>query len=89
MKTIKSTVQGSIHGVGFKFFILKTALSYHIGGFVKNEKDGTMSITAYGADEKVDAFFNIIEVGNGYSKVDFMTLTDSPLEIYSDFKVVY
>ncbi len=89
MKTVKSTVQGSIHGVGFKFFVLKTALSYHIGGFVKNEQDGTISITASGADEKVDAFFNMIEVGNGYSRVDFMTLTDSPLEIYSDFKVVY
>ncbi len=89
MKTVKSTVQGSIHGVGFRFFVLKMALNHNICGFVKNEQDGTISITAYGQDDEVDDFFSIIEIGNGYSRVDFMTLTDSPLEIYSDFKVVY
>ncbi len=89
MKTVKLTVQGSIHGVGFKHFVKKIALSHHICGYVKNESDGTISIIAYGQDEKIEDFFKIVEAGNGYSKVDFIALSDSPLEVYREFQVIY
>ncbi len=89
MKTVKSIVQGSIHGVGFKYFVLKTALRHHISGYVKNEKDGTISIIAYGQDQKVDEFFKVVEAGNGYSQIDFITLSESPIEIYREFRVIY
>ncbi len=89
MKTVKSIVQGNIHGVGFKYFVLKTALRHQIGGYVKNEKDGTISIIAYGQDKNIDTFFKIVEVGNGYSHIDFITISDSPLEIYREFRVIY
>ncbi len=89
MKTVKSIVQGSIHGVGFKYFVLKTALRYKISGYVKNEKDGTISIIAYGRDKQIDEFFKIVEAGNGYSQIDFMTLSETPLEIYQEFRVIY
>ncbi len=89
MKTVKSNIYGNIHGVGFKYFVMQTALSHRIGGYVKTESDGAMSIVAYGQDEQVDDFFKLIEAGNGYSKVDFIALSDCPTEVFREFRVIY
>ncbi len=88
MKTVKSIVQGNIHGVGFKYFVLKTALRHKISGFVKNEKNGTISIIAYGQDKNVDDFFEIVEASNGYAEIEFITMCEVPLEIFREFRVI-
>lgn len=88
MKTIRATINGTIHGVGYKYFVLKTALSYHIGGYIKNEKDGTMTIIANGYGEQIDKFLSMVENGNGFTEIDFIAISDEPLTVFKEFRII-
>lgn len=88
MKTIRATINGTIHGVGYKYFVLKTALSNHIGGYIKNENDGTMTIIANGYSEQIDTFLSIIESGNGFTEIDFIAISEEPMTVFKEFRII-
>ncbi len=89
MKTISATIHGTIHGVGFKYFVQRCAREYGVNGYIKNEDDGTMTVLASGNDSKVETFLNQIEKGNGFSNVDFIVISILENSTLKEFKVIY
>ena len=47
-------VQGSVQGVGFRFFIYQTGLNLHLYGWVRNRINGSVEILAEGSREKLN-----------------------------------
>ncbi len=47
-------VQGSVQGVGFRFFIYQTGLNLHLYGWVRNRINGNVEILAEGPREKLN-----------------------------------
>lgn len=89
MKTLKVNIYGRVQGVGFRYFAQKTALAHQINGSVKNEADGSVTMRVTAHSEQLDVFLKAIEVGNGFSRVDCMSIEELPLMEYNDFRVEY
>ncbi len=58
MKHVILRVHGRVQGVFFRDATLKKASELGLGGFVRNEPDGTVYIEAEGDSEKVDELMN-------------------------------
>lgn len=89
MKTIIVSIYGNVQGVGFRYFVQRTAMAHKIPGSVKNEPDGSVTIKATGQAEALAVFLKAIEVGNGFSKVSCTSVEEVPLIAFDDFRIEY
>lgn len=55
-KKVGIFVNGRVQGVGFRYFVKHTAQKYGISGYVQNERDGSVYISAEGEPENLDLF---------------------------------
>ena|SRR5688572_22492863 len=69
-KRLEATVHGRVHGVGFRWFVMRRAEHLRLGGWVANEADGTVRVVAEGRDEAVDALAADLESGPPGAVVD-------------------
>ncbi len=63
-------VHGRVQGVGFRRFVLKLGQQYNIGGWVRNNVDGTVSVEACGKEDEVSNFVEMVRRGSFFSRVD-------------------
>ena len=84
-------ITGIVQGVGFRFYVERMAEILNITGWVKNEWDGSVSITAVGTEEAIHDFLITLEKGPPMSRVDNVEVKSSRAEYndYPDFKVKY
>jgi acylphosphatase len=47
-------ITGRVQGVGFRYSALERATSLRVGGWVRNQPDGTVEVVFEGRDEAVD-----------------------------------
>ncbi|MGL4571290.1 MAG: acylphosphatase [Clostridium sp.] len=90
MYRIKIIVNGHVQGVGFRYFVLSSALKLNITGFVKNLSNGDVYIEAQGSKDNLERLISIVDEGTRFSKVSNITV-DEINTIRSDntFKVKY
>jgi acylphosphatase len=75
MTTIKARVKGKVQGVFFRAYIQKEAGKLGIVGWIKNEKDGSVSLEACGEREKLNQLIERINIGSPASKVEDLDIT--------------
>ena len=51
---IHAFIQGTVQGVGFRFFIYQTGLNLQLYGWVRNRINGNVEILAEGSRDKLD-----------------------------------
>lgn len=66
----KIVVRGRVQGVGFRFFVKKTANYFGISGWVKNNSDGTVSVEATGSEEQLASFARELSRGPMLARID-------------------
>lgn len=69
MKTLKIKVEGRVQGVNFRNTIQKFALGIGIRGWVKNNKDGSVSIVAQADKKTLEDLLEWLEDSPGFSNV--------------------
>jgi acylphosphatase len=69
MKRVRATVRGRVQGVGFRAFAAREARRRGLGGWVRNELDGSVSVLAQGEDAAVDAFLAWLRQGPPSARV--------------------
>ncbi len=69
MPTWELYANGRVQGVGFRYFVWKTASELGIKGYVNNQWDGSVKIVAQADEHLLQAFKQIIAQGNRYAKV--------------------
>jgi len=52
--------EGRVQGVGFRFTVVRLAQDLDVTGWVKNEFDGSVSMTAEGSEEQLMALLQAI-----------------------------
>lgn len=67
---------GRVQGVGFRRFVQKTAQTFAVKGWVKNNADGSVSVAAYGPENVIDLFVKKVEAGSFFSRVDSIEAVD-------------
>lgn len=83
------TVFGRVQGVGYRAFAFRTAQSYGLSGFVKNQIDGTVFIEVEGEQHQLSSFLAKCKSGPGWSHVDRLETEEFPVRGFSEFKIKY
>jgi acylphosphatase len=52
---LEAVVTGRVQGVGFRYFVVRTATALGLTGRVSNERDGTVRVVAEGDPERLSA----------------------------------
>ena len=60
---------GLVQGVGFRYFVSRTARQHGLTGFVQNLDDGRVQTEVQGHDEQIAEFLKTVCIGNGYAMV--------------------
>jgi acylphosphatase len=88
-KEIFLNISGRVQGVYFRVYAQKEAQALNLAGYVKNEKDGSVTIVAQGNRESLSKIFEWAKKGPSmaYVKKVKMSFRDSE-ESYSNFSIM-
>lgn len=67
---VRLLVRGRVQGVGFRRFVWRVARALPIGGWVKNNPDGSVEIEARGSMGHIGHFISDVREGSFLSRVD-------------------
>ena len=90
MKTeqrVDLTISGRVHGVGFRYSAQLKAKSLQITGFVKNQLDGSVFITAQGELDAVQKMVRWCHQGPPYAEVTNVEINIGKMEPFGDFEI--
>ncbi len=77
-----------VQGVGFRFFVQRSAAKHQVRGFVRNLKDGRVEAYAEGAESEIKGFHEDLLTGPQYSRVDEVEeVVEDPTGEYSAFRI--
>jgi len=62
-------VEGSVQGVGFRFFVERVARQLGLGGYVKNLRDGRVEVYALGPPAQLEELKHRLEAGPRAARV--------------------
>jgi acylphosphatase len=72
-------VSGMVQGVGFRFFVERTAATVGVNGYVKNLFDGRVEVYAIGSAEQLDALRNALRRGPRMASVENVEELDADI----------
>jgi len=61
MNEVHGLVTGSVQGVGFRAAARRTAMQYHLKGFVRNLEDGRVEFLVQGSKPDIETFLATIK----------------------------
>ena len=68
------TVAGRVQGVGFRYFVARTARGLGLSGYVRNLPDGTVEVAASGGRDALESLAALLEKGPTGGAVESVTL---------------
>lgn len=84
----KFFISGIVQGVGFRFFVQRSAARHQVLGYVQNLADGRVEAFAEGSEKAVEAFKHDLTTGPNYSQVEHLEeLVLEPTGLYSSFRI--
>jgi acylphosphatase len=62
-KRLHAIVEGTVQGVGFRMFVYRLAVEYHLSGWVRNTWDGKVEVVAEGEEGNLHKLLAGLKVG--------------------------
>ena len=88
IKRLHAIVSGNVQGVGFRYFVQKTALKSGLAGWVRNLSNGDVELEAEGEQPKLDDFLATIRTGHPWAQVSDVAITRlEGSKKYDDFEI--
>ena len=88
MATWEITARGRVQGVGFRWFVQRTALEFGISGDVRNLSDGSVIILAQAEEHLLNSFQVAIHKGTSFIRVDSLEVAKlESAKKYHDFEI--
>jgi acylphosphatase len=81
------TVSGRVQGVFFRETVRRRALSTRVGGWIRNNPDGTVEAVFEGDAGAVDALVEACRRGPGHAEVERLEIADETPEGLHGFQV--
>lgn len=78
-------LEGSVQGVGLRWFAKTTAERIGLTGWVENQENGTVTIEVQGPCGQIDLFCEILQAGRAFISVEQMQQRKLPLEKEAQF----
>jgi len=67
---VRLVIRGRVQGVGFRRFVYKQAQQLGVGGWVRNNPDGSVEAEACGDTSTIQLFIAAMHKGPFFSRVD-------------------
>lgn len=88
IKHYRIRVHGKVQGVFYRANTLRVAAGLGITGWVKNESDGTVLISAQGEGKALDQLISWCEQGPEYANVNGVDYQEMELNNFDSFRIV-
>lgn len=73
-------VSGTVQGVGFRFFAVRSARHFGIAGYAKNLRDGRVEVYAVGLNASLASFRKALEKGPSGALVEDVSEEEARME---------
>jgi acylphosphatase len=73
---VRCVVRGVVQGVGFRWFVLQRARRWKVTGWVRNNRDGSVSLEMQGSRDALQMMRDEIDQGPSWSRVDSVDVTE-------------
>ena len=84
----KFYISGMVQGVGFRFFVQRSAARHQVLGYVQNLSDGRVEAFAEGSEKEVEAFKHDLTAGPIFARVEHLEeIVLEPTGLYSSFRI--
>ena len=80
-------VTGQVQGVSFRWYAAHEATRLALGGWIRNEPDGSVRAHAEGQDDHVEEFVAWCRQGPPAARVDDVVLTDTEPTAATSFDI--
>jgi acylphosphatase len=80
-------VRGRVQGVGFRWFVQKSAAGLGVRGYTRNLDDGRVEVYAIGSPEQLNELNGLLWKGPRMADVRSVDEEDATLEKVSDFRI--
>jgi acylphosphatase len=80
-------IRGRVQGVGFRWFVQKTASSLKMSGYTRNLDDGRVEVYAIGSAEQLNELSGLLWKGPRMSDVRGVEEENVPLQSISGFRI--
>lgn len=70
MERLHAVVRGDVQGVGFRYFVQRRADQLGLSGWVRNNDDGTVEVTAEGERAGLEKLKQALEEGPRMARVE-------------------
>jgi len=87
MKSTKIRVEGKVHGVYFRVSAKQKAMNLGVYGYVKNEKDGTVTVEAEGEEKALDSMIRWCKNGPGLARVSNIRVEEHAAQNFIAFDI--
>ncbi|HYK81905.1 MAG TPA: acylphosphatase [Gemmatimonadales bacterium] len=81
MKAARFVVHGRVQGVGFRWFVWKTADRLGLGGMAQNLPDGSVEVVAHGPAHALDELALALGRGPAMARVDRVERFEVPHDV--------
>src|SRR5256712_14181984 len=78
MERLHAVVRGDVQGVGFRYFVQRKAQELGVGGWVRNNQDGTVELVAEGNRDVLEQLQRAAEEGPRMAPVERVDAQWSP-----------
>ena len=82
--TVQFLVSGKVQGVGYRYFVSRSARELHLTGWAKNLADGTVEVVATGVPAAIDQLELDLRRGPINARVDTVIRTELSDEVTRD-----
>lgn len=87
---LHAMVEGSVQGVGFRQFVLKTAIQLNLTGWVRNTYQGSVEVIAEGRSDILDALLFALKQGPRHAYVTHVNSEFLPASgEFADFTIQF
>ncbi len=80
-------VSGRVQGVGFRWFVQKSAAQLGVRGWTRNEDDGRVHVYGVGTPEQLDRLAGLIHQGPLLAEVRSVEQVEAPVEKLGSFEI--
>ena len=88
IQELHTYVHGWVQGVGYRYFVVNTALALGLRGYVRNLSDGSVEVLAQGTRPTLERLLTILQRGPSAAEVhEIRTDWGQPTEHLSGFHV--
>lgn len=87
---VQLRIEGRVQGVGFRYSALSAANRNHLAGWVRNERDGSVSAYCEGSEADVNTFVAWCKKGPPSAHVTSVDIKKLPFRgVFSRFTIEY